>query len=151
MKPILTFIFAYCCNYCFCQSTNTEIISLQDSLVIKIDYAEDYKGYGTGSGFVTAKKGFKFVGVYVHISNPTKGQIDVDLKNAYLVDTGSLAKYGVYSVMGTGPFTSIKKNEQGLKPGKELYRKLVFVVPKEIVARFLSFRSTLIPISSIQN
>lgn len=117
--------------------------------VVKVTYAEEYSGYGTGSGFVTANKGYKFFGVYVNVSNPTKALINLNLTDVLLLDMANKIKYRVHSVMGTGPFTVFKKEEYSLKPGKDLNRKLVYIIPKDFNAEILFYGQNVILIGKI--
>jgi hypothetical protein len=52
--------------------------------------------------------------------------------------------------MGTGVLTSLKNKKASLKPGKELYRKLVFGVPENLNEPLFLYRYLLIPINKVQ-
>jgi hypothetical protein len=107
MKTILAFLLLFYFNFSLAQSINeqketqfqngdsTTTSQLRDSLVIKIDHTENFRGFGTGSGFVTAKRGYKFIGVFVVLSNPTKQEVNFDLNEIYLLDTVNFIRYKV--------------------------------------------------------
>lgn len=122
---------------------------MEDSLKVRVDLADEFRGFGTGGGYVTAKKGYKFIGVYVYISNPEKEPITYNLTEVYLLDTVSKVKSEVSYVMGTGPFTSFKEHRGTIKAGKEIYLKLVFGVPKDFDSQYLLYRNSLVAIDKL--
>src|SRR5262249_49377738 len=65
----------------------------ENEFSVKIEEVENLKGFGTGSGSVFPKKGYKFIGLYVLFSNTTSETHELDMGNLYMLDTLNKIKY----------------------------------------------------------
>lgn len=117
--------------------------SFNDSVILKIESFEEFKGFGTGSGYVFPQKGYKFIAVHVHVSNISESKQEVILDEICLPDTVNKVKYRPDYIMTVSVFTMFKKKYHTIKKGDSIYRRLVYAVPKNLTASYLLYNKRL--------
>lgn len=110
------------------------VTAFNDSVTLKIDLIDEFKGIGTGSGAIFPARGYKFVAVEVRVINISETKQEVILDEICLPDTLNMIKYRPEFVMKVSLFAVYKKKYATIKKGDSLYRRLVYAVPKDFIA-----------------
>lgn len=117
-----------------------------EAISFTIDKIEEGKVIMAGGGNVNAKKGMKFVFVYMTFTNKTADQQDVDFNRFSLAD--GKVKYKLEKVMLTGAINQFRETEATLESKDALRRKLVFAAPSRLKPQNLFVNGKMIPLEN---
>ncbi|MDJ1506051.1 hypothetical protein [Xanthocytophaga agilis] len=136
--PLLTFLLTIV-------SGSTSMLNKPlDIFVFEVESTEEFKGFGTGSGYTYPIKGYKFFAVYIHCTNSTGQDQPINLEDICLLDFGKKIKYKPDFIMKPALITLFQKANKTIKGNESLYTRLVYSIPKELKPTHLSYNQNLI-------
>ncbi|MEI6947258.1 hypothetical protein V9K67_08680 [Paraflavisolibacter sp. H34] len=113
-----------------------------DSISLFVEQVEEFPAFATGNFSARPKRGYKFIGVYLQLTNKTGESQEVDLKSIFLADTAYRVKYAPEYVMQTGLITFLQKSRKQIKSGDSLHRRLVYCIPEDLYPTYLFYNDT---------
>ncbi len=130
-----------------CQSaypTGNSVRDYDEVISFTVDKIEESKVIVTGGSNLDAKKGMKFVFVYMTFINKSSEQQEVDFNRFSLIDIK--VKYKLEKVMRPGAINQFDETYSTIESKGNLRRKLVFSAPQRLKPQNLFLNGKMIPV-----